>query len=317
MKDLLKNTMFPKPVIEYNRCLRSNPGKSGCTECLDVCPIPGFTLKDEAITLPSECDSCHFCTAVCPEGAILGMLPPSRLLNQKEIVLRCEFVIQPGIAAVACVGSVPKAFLEVAAIRNLAIHLITGPCEQCERHVGLDLCEQRIALIRKTRSLIWSRCEQPFTKAPERRRLLGWLARSVIPNRMQASEYGEMLPEELMSDADRVRPIFTDRCIGCPVCEVVCPHQVFHRHETDRGVSFRIMDQKCTGCGKCVDSCPLLGVTIEGSVQRGVREIVMERQICPVCKEIFNGLADACPRCRMAGGRGLFASSEARKGETI
>lgn len=305
--------MFPKPVIEYNRCLRSGPGRSECAECRDVCPIPGFSLSESAITLPSECDSCHLCTAACPEGAIYGMLPSSNLLNQNEIVLRCEFVIQPGIAAVPCVGALPKAFLEVAAVRKRSIHLVTGPCDLCERHMGLALCEQRIARIQETRSLIWNRSERPFSKAPERRRLLGWLARSVIPFRMRATEYREMLPEEFISDADRVRPVFTDRCVGCPVCEAVCPHHVFHRNETDMGVSFQIMDQQCTGCGKCLDSCPLQGVTIEGSAQRGVRKVEMERQICPECKEVFNGQVDACPRCRLTGTQGLFASTRNTK----
>lgn len=237
------------------------------------------------------------------------MLPPPRLLNQEEIVLRCEWVIQPGVAAISCAGAIPKFFLEVAAVRKRAIHLVTGPCEQCKRHVGLSLCEQRIALIQETRPLIWSRSEQPFSEAPERRRLLGWLARSVIPFRMRAAEYREMLPEEFISEKDRVHPVFTDRCIGCPVCEVVCPHHVFHRNETDRGVSFQIMDQKCTGCGKCLDSCPLEGVKLEGSSQRGVRMVDLEKQVCPECKEIFNGRADACPRCRMSGTQGLYAST--------
>lgn len=302
--------MFPKPIVEENRCLRSGPGRSGCTECQDVCPhFPGFILNGGTVTLPSECDSCHLCTAACLEGAISGMLPPPRLLNQDEIVLRCEWVHEPGAASMACVGAIPKAFLEVAAVRKRAVHLVTGPCEQCERHVGLALYEKRIARIQETRSLVWDRRELPFSEAPERRRLLGWLARSVIPNRMRASEYREMLSEEFISDADRVYPKFTDRCVGCPVCEVVCPHHVFHRHETDRGVSFQIMDQHCTGCGKCIDSCLLQGITLEGSSHRGVRKVDLERQICPDCKEIFNGRVDACPRCRMAETQGLAASA--------
>ena len=313
MKELLECAMFPKPIVEDNRCLRSGPGRSGCTECFDVCPhSPGFILNGGTVTLPSECDSCHLCTAACPEGAIFGMLPPPRLLNQEEIVLRCERVHEPGVVSIACVGAIPKAFLEVAAVRNRTIHLVTGPCDLCERHVGLALCEQRIARIQETRSLIWHHRELPFSEVPERRRLLGWLARSVIPNRMRASEFREMLNEEYIHDADRVHPEFNGRCVGCPVCEVVCPHHVFHRHETDRGVSFQIIDQRCTGCGKCVDSCPLQGVTLEGSSQRGVRKVDLDRQICPECKEIFNGQADACPRCRMAGTKGIYDSTGTR-----
>jgi len=300
--------MFPKPVVEDNQCLRSSPGRSGCTACRDVCPIAGFQLNGRTITLPDGCISCHLCTAACPEGAIRGMLPSSRLLNQTAIVLRCERVYRHGVASIACAGAIPKEFLEVASIRKRSIHLLTGPCERCERSIGLTLFEQRIAWVRKTRFRAWRHIEQPFCEVPERRRLLEWLARSVTPYRMRATDYRELLPEELISDAGRIRPVLLDRCVGCPVCEVVCPHHVFHRDETDTGVRYSVMEQRCTGCGKCVDSCLLQGVILESASQRGTRTVELEKSSCPDCREVFFGKAGACPRCRVAETRGLFAT---------
>lgn len=301
--------MFPKPIVEEKRCLRSSPGRSGCTACQDVCPVPGFYLNGRTVTLPDDCISCHLCTAACPEGAVRGMLPPSRLLNQTEIVLRCECVHRQGVVSITCIGAIPKVFLEVAAIRKRSIHLVTGPCERCERRIGLAICEERIARVHETRSLLWRRSEQPFSEVPERRHLMEWLVRSVTPFRMRATDYRELLPEELISDADRVRPVFQDRCVGCPVCEVVCPHRVFLRNETESGVSYRIVEQRCMGCGKCIDSCLFQGVTLESALQRRVQTIELGRKNCPECNEVFFGQAGACPRCRMTGTRGLFATT--------
>lgn len=309
MKDILEGGLFLKPTVEYNRCLRSSPGRSRCTACQDVCPVPGFNLNDGTVTLPDGCISCHLCTAACPEGAIRGMLPPKRLLNQTDIVLRCERVHRHGVVSIACIGSIPKVFLEIAAIRKRPLHLVTGPCEGCERRVGLDLCEQRIARVNETGSLIWRRSEQPFSEVPERRRLLSCLAQPVTSLRMGTTDYRELLSEEHISDVDRIRPVLTDRCVGCPVCEVVCPHQVFHRDETDKGVCYQIVEQRCTGCEKCADSCLFQGVTMESVSQRRVRKVELGRQSCPHCKDVFIGNAGICPRCRMAETRGLLAKT--------
>jgi Fe-S-cluster-containing hydrogenase component 2 len=313
LKDVWEETLFPKPILEESRCLRSGPGRSGCTACRDVCPIPGFHLNDGTVTLPDGCISCHFCTAVCPEGAIRGILPPSRLLSQTEIVLKCARVDQHEGVPIACVGAIPKAFLEVAAVRKRSVQLVTGPCKQCECSIGLALFEKRFARIYEIRPLAFHRFEKPFEEASERRRLLRWLGLSFMPHRMGATDCRELLPEEFVSEADRIRPAFTDRCIGCPVCEVVCPHRVFQRDEKDSAVRFRVVEQRCTGCKKCVDSCQFQGLTLENTSQRGVRTLELGKQCCPDCNEFFYGQTDACPRCRKTGARGLFDMNRCAK----
>lgn len=301
--------MFPKPVIEDKRCLRSGPGRSRCTACRDVCAVSGFRLNGRTVSLPDDCISCHLCTAACLEGAICGMLPPPRLLNQTTIVLRCERVYRHGVASIACIGAIPKEFLEIAAVRKCSVHLITGPCERCECCVGLALCEQRIARVHEARSFTWHRSEQPFSKVPPRRRLLRWLGRSMMPHRIRSTDYRDLMPAEFIVDADRIRPRFTDRCVGCPVCEVICPHHVFRRSETEACVRYWIVEKKCTGCRKCVDSCLFKGVMLESTSQWDVQRIELGRQNCPDCGEEFFGRADACPRCRMAGTQGLFPTT--------
>lgn len=316
MKDVWEDTLFPIPIVEENRCLRSGPGRSGCTACREVCPIPGFHLNGKTITLPDGCISCNLCTAACPEGAIRSILPPSRLLSQTEIVLNCERVYQHGGTPIACVGAIPKAFLEVAAVRKSSIQLVTGSCNQCECRIGLTLCEKRITRIRENRPLRLYRSEKPFEDAPERRRLLRWLGRSFWPYRMGASDYRSLLSEEFVSETDRIRPVFTDRCIGCPVCEVVCPHRVFQREEKDSAVRFRVVEQRCTDCKKCVDSCLFHGLTLEKTSQCSIRTLELAKQRCPDCKEVFYGQADACPRCRITGDRGLIDKNICAKSVT-
>ncbi|MFQ6092815.1 MAG: 4Fe-4S dicluster domain-containing protein, partial [bacterium] len=123
---------------------------------------------------------------------------------------------------------------------------------------------------------------------------------------MRTTDYLDFLPAEIISDLDQVRPVITEQCIGCPVCEVVCPHHVFHREETDKAVRFLIVEKQCTGCMKCMSNCLFDGVTLESASERTVRVVELAKQRCSDCKEEFYGRKDACPRCRMAGSRGLF-----------
>lgn len=291
--------MFAKPILEENRCLRSGPGRSGCTLCRDVCPIPGFQVNDRTVIFPRDCGACHFCTAVCPEGAIQGSLPSLRLLEQAKILLRCERVHKHGTTAIACAGAIPEAFLEVVAFRKSFVNLITGPCERCEFHSGLIFFEERIGRICRKHNLKWRRIELPFDEIPDRRRMLEWLWRLVKPDWMRASDYRKLLPAELFIDSDLNRPTLTNRCVGCPVCEIVCPYQVFQRDETESGIRYLIDEKRCTGCQKCVDSCPLQGVKLEKASKRCVQTVDLGKQSCPECKEIFFGHIWACPRCQM------------------
>lgn len=308
-----KKPLFPKPIRDEDRCLRSGPGKSTCTACQDVCPVPGFLLSGSTVTFPKDCISCHFCTAACPEGAIQGILPPPRLLAQPEIILRCERVYRQGVPPIACAGAVPELFLKLAAVQRHSILLVTGPCERCDRSKGLALFGQRIARVRRSDFLVWGHCKQPFNEVPERRRLLERLLQLAMSNRMRATGYWKFIPPELISDLNQVRPVITEQCIGCPVCEVVCPHHVFHREETDKGLRFLIVEKQCTGCMKCVTNCLFQGIKLESSSRRLVRTMELEKQNCPDCKEIFYGRSDACPRCRTAGSRGLFAMSGTKR----
>jgi uncharacterized protein (DUF362 family)/ferredoxin len=77
---LLKNAVFPRPVIQRDRCVR-------CGTCVEVCPVepkalnwkngdrshpPAYTYK--------RCIRCFCCQEICPESAIYIKHPPLRKL---------------------------------------------------------------------------------------------------------------------------------------------------------------------------------------------------------------------------------------------
>ena len=53
------------PTVDADKC-------AGCEECVDVCPVEVFEMKDDksVVVEPEECLGCESCVEVCEENAI-------------------------------------------------------------------------------------------------------------------------------------------------------------------------------------------------------------------------------------------------------
>ena len=57
-----------------------------------------------------------------------------------------------------------------------------------------------------------------------------------------------------------------EKCIGCGLCAVVCPHGVFELSEGAGGKA-RIVDRDaCMECGACSRNCPVEAIAVEAGV---------------------------------------------------
>jgi len=54
-----------------------------------------------------------------------------------------------------------------------------------------------------------------------------------------------------------------DKCIGCGMCEIVCPHRVFRIE--DKKAVIRDRDA-CMECGACALNCPVEAISVESGV---------------------------------------------------
>ncbi|MBF0467953.1 MAG: 4Fe-4S binding protein [Desulfamplus sp.] len=54
-----------------------------------------------------------------------------------------------------------------------------------------------------------------------------------------------------------------DKCVGCGLCTVVCPHQVF---EMNDGKAVIVDLDGCMECGACVNNCPVNAIEVNPGV---------------------------------------------------
>lgn len=75
----------------------------------------------------------------------------------------------------------------------------------------------------------------------------------------------------------------TDKCIGCGLCAIVCPHRVFEMK--DKSAVIVDMDA-CMECGACSLNCPVEAINVKSGVGCAVA----------VIKGMFSG-GQACCDC--------------------
>ncbi len=72
----------------------------------------------------------------------------------------------------------------------------------------------------------------------------------------------------MIKDQDYLKNVVTlkldiDKCIGCGMCEIVCPHTVFEIKDKKA----KIIDRdKCMECGACVKNCPVRAIKVRAGV---------------------------------------------------
>ncbi|MCX6582291.1 MAG: mercury methylation ferredoxin HgcB [Candidatus Aminicenantes bacterium] len=54
-----------------------------------------------------------------------------------------------------------------------------------------------------------------------------------------------------------------DKCTGCGMCAVVCPHGVFEINEKKAGI---IQKDACMECGACAQNCPFGAIAVRSGV---------------------------------------------------
>ena len=86
---------FEKPLyvkLEEATCAHSRASKSGCSNCLNICPTGAITPNGDHVSIdPMICAGCGGCSAVCPSGAISYDAPSTSVIFRRISTLASTY----------------------------------------------------------------------------------------------------------------------------------------------------------------------------------------------------------------------------------
>jgi len=87
---------FEKPrYVKFtpDLCAHSRSRKTGCTRCLDVCPVSAIAPDGDHVAIdPYLCGGCGACNSVCPTGAARYDMPPPQALFDRLRTMLSTYV---------------------------------------------------------------------------------------------------------------------------------------------------------------------------------------------------------------------------------
>lgn len=115
-----------------------------------------------------------------------------------------------------------------------------------------------------------------------------------------------LILERITLSTKQILTLDLERCIGCGICEKICPEKALSRPipPTVQGgrliakIGVDIDDSKCTFCGECVPLCPMNAISIEIDGQEKVP--VIEKEVFPtIFRRIDVEVSKCNPVCKM------------------
>lgn len=148
---------------------------------------------------------------------------------------------------------------------------------------------------------------QRHLENPKRAALLRVLDR--LPNAMIVPK---TVPTTGVLRIPLAQPEVDRTCVGCNVCETLCPVGALSHREEDGAWALELDGALCTGCRVCEAACFHQAIRIRDTADLSVlfgrpktTLVFALRRTCPTCRESFldASSSELCPSCRLSGDR--------------
>jgi ferredoxin len=246
-----------------------------CGKCISSCPMNAIEKDMPEATFHQECIICRKCENVCPVNAVSfsGASVEKNMRDQNFIPMRRQVIL----AGLAGIGT--------AAVNMTGLKSLYG-----KQGVGIieppDLLRPPGAVSEKAFQALCVRCGECMVACPTNALQPIWaeagfsglFSPSLVPRRGACSpdcnNCGSVCPTHAIRSlpiSDRIwakvgtAMILKEKCLAweqnkrCMVCDEVCPYSAieFTKHEGNTVPVPKILEERCTGCGRCEYNCPV------------------------------------------------------------
>ncbi|MFC1593284.1 4Fe-4S dicluster domain-containing protein, partial [Candidatus Omnitrophota bacterium] len=78
-----------------------------------------------------------------------------------------------------------------------------------------------------------------------------------------AGRAATILSQDTIVSSGAICEIEESRCIGCGICEFVCPYDAVTLQDTPEGLRAKVIFVLCKGCGICNSKCPTGAISLK------------------------------------------------------
>lgn len=108
------------------------------------------------------------------------------------------------------------------------------------------------------------------------------ISESITQAYSASTRAASILSKGYVSVVPTISEVDQRRCVGCGLCELLCPFNAIRVKETDSGSKAETIAASCKGCGICSSSCPQKAITIHHFSDE---QISAQIEAIPVLKE--------------------------------
>ena len=284
-------------------CLTCKNEKSGCTACMDVCPVNAIEVEEDSIEILDSCRKCGLCAATCPTEAIISpRLAPknvyddivSAATSHETAYVTCTRALKrmprENEVVVACVGDITAEtwFSVLADYPNVSVYLPLGVCDKCRNTGGEDILGEAIAKAEE-----WSGTGMGLEVDPkslkchkrreyERKEYMEKIARTTgltVTKLNPATAALASVTQKLKAHRHQITQLERTLNTMCGTTTTKRRRSLTHGRQLvlstlqnhpelaqNMQVSTPECDfDKCTSCGECVNVCPTFACDLVGS----------------------------------------------------